>query len=280
MNKKITGFLTVFSAITLIFSFAVFASADYDETKAQGPGPSVSNQEIDQHNNSEQNQGVGSMNQEKNQEGFMCANQCGDGVCAEVVCQAEGCPCAENKNNCPQDCGESDSGNANANTNTGANVNANANAKANGQINAQEHKNIVSNFEQSLLNFVGSIQHFSSNLGQEVELIAQEQNASEETTIQAMEQVQTRNKVQTFLFGSDYENLGVLRSEIVQTRNRIQQLTMLMENTTGLDDASIEAVGEQMQILEQEQENLENFVAEQENSFSLFGWLVKLFNKQ
>jgi hypothetical protein len=137
----------------------------------------------------------------------------------------------------------------------------------------------VANFTQSLLNFASSTQYLSSNLGQEVKLMAQQQNESESTTIQAVEQIQNRNKVQTFLFGSDYENLGVLRTEIVQTRNRIQQLTMLMENATGEDNSYIEAVREQIQNLEQEQENLENFVAEQENSFSLFGWLVKLFNK-
>ncbi len=137
----------------------------------------------------------------------------------------------------------------------------------------------MANFTQSLLNFASSTQYLSSNLGQEVKLMAQQQNESESTTIQAVEQIQNRNKVQTFLFGSDYENLGVLRTEIVQTRNRIQQLTMLMENATGEDNSYIEAVREQIQNLEQEQENLENFVAEQENSFSLFGWLVKLFNK-
>ena len=33
-----------------------------------------------------------------------CIDQCGDGVCDEVVCMAEGCPCAETPQNCPEDC--------------------------------------------------------------------------------------------------------------------------------------------------------------------------------
>lgn len=33
-----------------------------------------------------------------------CADLCGDGNCDEVVCQAEGCPCAETPESCPQDC--------------------------------------------------------------------------------------------------------------------------------------------------------------------------------
>jgi len=38
--------------------------------------------------------------------GEVCENLCGDGTCQETVCLAVGCPCAETKENCPQDCGE------------------------------------------------------------------------------------------------------------------------------------------------------------------------------
>jgi|1048.fasta_scaffold197246_1 hypothetical protein len=34
----------------------------------------------------------------------ICVDQCGDGTCAEMVCLAEGCPCAESHQTCPQDC--------------------------------------------------------------------------------------------------------------------------------------------------------------------------------
>jgi putative hemolysin len=33
-----------------------------------------------------------------------CEDMCGDGICQEVVCQAIGCPCAETRQTCPQDC--------------------------------------------------------------------------------------------------------------------------------------------------------------------------------
>lgn len=35
---------------------------------------------------------------------LFCKDMCGDGVCQEIVCMAVGCPCAENKESCPQDC--------------------------------------------------------------------------------------------------------------------------------------------------------------------------------
>jgi hypothetical protein len=33
-----------------------------------------------------------------------CKNNCGDGICSEIVCLAIGCPCAETVSTCPQDC--------------------------------------------------------------------------------------------------------------------------------------------------------------------------------
>jgi len=46
---------------------------------------------------------------EKLQERFQnrekkCENLCGDNQCQEIVCQAIGCPCAETKATCPEDC--------------------------------------------------------------------------------------------------------------------------------------------------------------------------------
>jgi len=143
-----------------------------------------------------------------------------------------------------------------------------------GQINAQEHRSVVANFVQSLLNAASST---SGEIGQQVRLIARQQNESASTTIQAMEMVQTRNKIKTFLFGSDYKNLGALRSETVQTRNRIEQLNRTMTSIQNASDTvQIQA---QIQTLEQEQTKIESFIKAQEGKFSLFGWLVKLFNR-
>ena len=92
-----------------------------------------------------------------------------------------------------------------------------------------------------------------------------------------MEKVQTRSKIKTFLIGSDYKNLGTLRSEMVQTENRLEQLDKLMENVKNESDKT--ELQNQRQTLEQEQTKIENFIKENETKFSLFGWLVKLFNR-
>ena len=34
----------------------------------------------------------------------VCKDKCGDGICQKIVCLAVGCPCAETRESCPQDC--------------------------------------------------------------------------------------------------------------------------------------------------------------------------------
>jgi len=41
---------------------------------------------------------------EKKTDWQICKDLCGDGICQEVVCLAEGCPCAESPQSCPEDC--------------------------------------------------------------------------------------------------------------------------------------------------------------------------------
>jgi len=139
-----------------------------------------------------------------------------------------------------------------------------------GQINAEQHRSTVANFVQSL----NGIADRETGIGQQVRTIAQQQNQSASTAIQAMEKVQTRSKVKTFFFGTDYKNLGTLRSEMVQTRNRLEQLNRLMENVQNEGDQT--ELQNQIQTLEQEQTKIESFIRAHEGKFSLFGWLVKL----
>jgi hypothetical protein len=142
-----------------------------------------------------------------------------------------------------------------------------------GQVNAEQYRNTVADSVQSLL----QVANRQGGIGIQVKAIAQQQSQSAETAIKAMENVQTRSKVKAFFLGSDYKNLGTLRSEMVQTRNRLEQLNTLMENVQNEGD-KIE-LQNQVQTLEQEQVKIESFIKAQEGKFSLFGWLAKMFNK-
>ncbi len=43
----------------------------------------------------------------RNIEGRACVDNCGNGQCEQIVCQAAGCPCAETPVNCAKDCVDS-----------------------------------------------------------------------------------------------------------------------------------------------------------------------------
>jgi len=142
-----------------------------------------------------------------------------------------------------------------------------------GQNNAALHRSVVAAFVQKLL----QVANREGGIGEQVRLIAQQQNQGATTTAQVVEKVEKRNKIKTFLIGTDYKNLGALRSEMVQTRNRLEQLTQLREKAkTEADKLELQ---NQIQTMMQEQARIENFIKAQEGKFSLFGWLVKLFNK-
>ncbi len=143
--------------------------------------------------------------------------------------------------------------------------------KQDGQLNAVEHRSAVANFVQALLKTASST---DQSIGQQVRIIAQEQNKNNTTTAEVIDRIKNRNKIKTFLFGSDYKNLGALRSEMVQTRNRLEKLNKVMEKATSTPE-----IQAQIKILEQTQTKIESFIKTQESKFSLFGWLVKLFKK-
>jgi len=145
-----------------------------------------------------------------------------------------------------------------------------------GQTNANAHRSVVANFVKSLLEVARNEDNDGNKgIGDQVREIAQQQNQDETATVTSMESVESRGKIKTFLFGSDYKNLGALRSEMVQTRNRIAQLTRLMQKTENADDKAV--LQKQISQLNQEQAKINDFITTNENKISLFGWLFKLF---
>ncbi|OHA97942.1 MAG: hypothetical protein A3E02_00875 [Candidatus Zambryskibacteria bacterium RIFCSPHIGHO2_12_FULL_38_34] len=139
---------------------------------------------------------------------------------------------------------------------------------------AEEHRSSVSAFVQNLLDLADEDK---SGIGEQVREVAKEQNDSKERVAKAVEEVQKRSKINIFIFGPDFKNIGKIRSEIVQTENRIEKLNKLLTGTsTTTISASTTLEVENLRI---EQEKLNNFVIENENVFSLLGWFVKLFSK-
>jgi hypothetical protein len=140
-----------------------------------------------------------------------------------------------------------------------------------GQFNAESHRNAVATFVQSLL----AVADREGGIGQEVRAIAEQQNNINGRTSDLINAVENRNKVKTFFIGTSYKNIGELRSQMVQTQNRIDQLNKLAAKAENEGDRT--ELQSQIQVLEQEQASINNFITQNESRFSLLGWAVKLF---
>lgn len=114
----------------------------------------------------------------------------------------------------------------------------------------------------------------NGRFGDEIKRIVEEQKEALEETTKAKKSVESRGKLKTFLIGSDYKNIGAIRSEMVKTEARIEQLRREAEKLIPLERAEVEA---EITKLEESEHELEHFIEENESKFSLFGWLAKLF---
>lgn len=142
---------------------------------------------------------------------------------------------------------------------------------AKGQTIAQSHRSVVATFVQSLL----AVADREGGIGAQVKVVAEQQKDSQEAVAGEINAVENRSSLKTFFLGTDYKNVGALRSEMVKTRNDIAQLTRLAAKAENPEDkATLET---QIQTLEQEAKKIDTFIMDNENQFSLFGWAVKLF---
>lgn len=129
----------------------------------------------------------------------------------------------------------------------------------------------MSNFVQSLL----AVTDRGGGIEQQIKVIAERQNDFKEKVAESIDKVEKRGKFKTFLIGTDYKNTGAFRSKMVKTRNQIDQLKRLGDKAENDQDKA--ELQSQIQTLEQEQVNIDSFINQNENKFSLFGWTVKLF---
>ena len=142
------------------------------------------------------------------------------------------------------------------------------------KLNGEQHRSAVATFVKSLLDVADREQ---GGIGEQVRAVANEQDESKDDVAGAIDKIQNRSKLKTFFIGTDYKNIGQLRSEMVKTGNQIDQMKRLLDEITSEENKI--ALHDQIQVLEQDQQTINSFLTTNENKFSLFGWFVKLFNK-
>lgn len=149
--------------------------------------------------------------------------------------------------------------------------------KAKGTTNAQIYEEKTKEVTKSL-KAEATKQKAAGNtaVSEQIQQVVTEQEQTQEQTTEAIAEVESRGKVKTFLVGTDYKNLGQLRSGLVHNRNEIRKLTQtLTQVQTPEEKALIEA---QLLTLTQERERIKTVITTNEDSFSLFGWAFRFLN--
>ena len=100
--------------------------------------------------------------------------------------------------------------------------------------------------------------------------ITEQENYSKQAIDSAINDVNNRSDLQTFILGT---SLGTLRFELVQVKGQIDLLNMLLDKTQDAGTQSI--IASQKVALKQERTKIENIIAQEESKFSLFGWITK-----
>ncbi|MBC7766531.1 hypothetical protein H7Y21_00860 [Arenimonas sp.] len=109
----------------------------------------------------------------------------------------------------------------------------------------------------------------------EVEDVAQEEKSSSEKVKEKMDAVDKRGGFKTFLIGSDYKKIEELKSELDATDTDLNKLNKALEKSK---DNSIKAdLKVQINELTTIKFKANDFVKNMEEKFSLFGWLVRMF---
>jgi hypothetical protein len=143
----------------------------------------------------------------------------------------------------------------------------------NSNLTAQEHMNGVSQKVQEIL----ENKDYQGGIGQQIRVIAQQQNEAQEQAQVQLEKLKSKNAFSRKLFGPDKNAINQINRLMDQNQVRIQQLELAKTQLANTSDQK--QLEETVTLLAQQNAALENQLNLEENSPSVFGWLVKLLAK-
>lgn len=138
---------------------------------------------------------------------------------------------------------------------------------------ASEHRSAVANFIQELLDVAD--RQVLGGIGEQVREIAKQQNASEDKVTPDLEKIKNKNKIRKFLFGTDFKKTKEIKKEMQEAQKRLKELERTKDNIDNSADKA--AIEEQIKDFQDNINNVLSEVEAEEDRFSLFGWIKKMF---
>lgn len=110
-------------------------------------------------------------------------------------------------------------------------------------------------------------------IGTEIKSVVEGQASSSVAIAEAIAKAEGRSGLKRFFLGSDYKNLGQVISEAAKTSARINQLDNQISKMASSTEKT--ALVESVTSLKTQVAELEQYVKDNVNKFSLFGWFTK-----
>jgi len=140
--------------------------------------------------------------------------------------------------------------------------------------NARNHMSIVAKTVENLLAAADRME--DPGIGEEVREVARHHGQTSEEIAEKEDQINQRSGVAKFFIGPDYAALSEVQQLMEQIRNQVKELNQI--RTRLHNEGEEQELQNQIQILEMQLQALQNYVDSEEQGFSLFGWLAKLFS--
>ncbi len=137
--------------------------------------------------------------------------------------------------------------------------------------NGIEHRSAVADAVHELLSISGRV----GGVGPEISIVAQAQNRNQTKIDDDVNAIQNTNGVVKFFIGPNYAAIKDAQKLLSDNQQQIQVLEGLQSQVTSTTDQ--QQIANQINVLQQTNAQLNTYVQAQSNTFSLFGWLVKLF---
>lgn len=276
MKKKLLVFTA--SVITLFLVFMVFnVYAHGDDSESGNNGVMINSQQLNQNQNSNQ----GSVNnifksddsKSEQPEKVETPKREDNGQSDQ---EETGRERKEKRDNNQSDKKETnhEKSNINSSANENENENENEGMEKNSQKILMEKSNTVAKAVREMLTVVAK----NKGIGEQVKVIAKKQVLNQEAIRESLGQVESRNKIVVFFIGPKYNEINKAKTLLKQNNKQINQLSQIGKEISNKDDAK--KLDEQVAVLQNTNNQVQKIINNSENTFSLFGWLSKIFSRK
>ncbi len=141
----------------------------------------------------------------------------------------------------------------------------------------EQDRLIYQNQDRTLLGaaILEQVQKTGNNINPVLSQIASQLKTSTQATIRLEQQLQLRNSLMLFLFGSDKNSVNQMEQEVNKNMQLLKNAQQISNDCSSCDAQTRATLQEQIRIMTQEQNRLLNLASQEKNKNGILGWLFK-----